>query len=58
MNTLHLWLTLSVFSLLICQISLLIILIKLNGRVEELEAFNECIIEWAKKEVDTHGEEE
>lgn len=58
MNTLNVWLILSVSSLLVCQLCIMRIVMRLNGRVEELENFHDALIEWAKEEVDTHGEEE
>ena len=55
MNTLNIWLILSVSSLLACQLCIMIIVMKLNGRVEELENFHDALIEWAEEEAE-HGE--
>lgn len=57
MNTLNIWLILSVSSLLVCQLCIMIIVMRLNGRVEELENFLDALIEWEEEEAD-HGEEE
>lgn len=57
MNALNIWLILSVSSLLVCQLCIMIIVMRLNGRVEELENFHNALIEWAEEEAD-HGEEE